>query len=299
MTVFNTPLVSIIIPTYNHAHYLGRALQSVFDQTYLNWEVIIIDNNSTDNTSDLVASFLDYHVNYFKINNNGVIAASRNMGLRAAKGVWVAFLDSDDWWSLNKLEMCLKYAKDDVDLIHHNLDITYDNTHFLSRTVTRGRHLKPPVLKDLLLKGNPIVNSTVVVRKDVLIKVGGVNEDQSMIASEDYNLWLRVSAATDRFRYVPVSLGGYQIHRSAVSQRDMSISNFAAISEFEDNLTEGELKGVHKFLNYISGRFNYLKKNYSTASVSLKKSLTLKKPKLLLKTMWMLIIIYIQNTKYP
>ena len=86
-----TPLVSIVIPTYNHARYLGRALQSVLDQTYINWEAIIIDNHSTDNTDQLVASFSDSRIIYLKIHNNGVIASSRNAGIREAKGEWIAF----------------------------------------------------------------------------------------------------------------------------------------------------------------------------------------------------------------
>jgi glycosyltransferase involved in cell wall biosynthesis len=91
-----SPLVSVVIPTYNHARYLGRALQSVLDQTYKNWEAIVIDNHSTDNTAELIASFADQRITYLKIHNNGVIAASRNAGIRAAKGEWLAFLDSDD-----------------------------------------------------------------------------------------------------------------------------------------------------------------------------------------------------------
>ena len=101
MNATATPLVSVIIPTYNQAHYLVRALQSVLDQTYINWEAIVIDNYSTDNTDEVMADFADPSVTYLKIHNNGVIAASRNEGIRAAKGEWVAFLDSDDWWEKN------------------------------------------------------------------------------------------------------------------------------------------------------------------------------------------------------
>ena len=69
-----TPLVSVVIPTYNHARYLGRALQSVLDQTYVNWEAIVIDNHSTDNTDEVMASFANTRITYLKIHNNGVIA---------------------------------------------------------------------------------------------------------------------------------------------------------------------------------------------------------------------------------
>ena len=94
----NAPLVSIIIPTYNRAEDLKRALQSVFDQTFADWEILIVDNHSIDNTDDVVKLFDDPRIRLFKIHNDGVVAASRNLGLKHAVGEYVAFLDSDDWW---------------------------------------------------------------------------------------------------------------------------------------------------------------------------------------------------------
>ena len=102
----NLPLISIIIPTYNHAKYLGRALRSIVDQSFSSWEAIIIDNFSKDNTEDVVKSFPNNKIKYFRLNNNGVIAKSRNFGILKARGEWIAFLDSDDWWTKNKLQIC-------------------------------------------------------------------------------------------------------------------------------------------------------------------------------------------------
>ena len=92
----NTPahfnkLISIIIPTFNHGQFLDRALKSIINQTYTNWEVIIVDNHSTDNTTKIVKSFKSSKITYFKIHNNGIIAKSRNAGIYAAKGEWIAF----------------------------------------------------------------------------------------------------------------------------------------------------------------------------------------------------------------
>ena len=217
MSNSSEPLISIIIPTYNHSRYLGRALQSIYDQTYGNWEAIIIDNHSTDDTCDVVKKFDDPRVSYLKIHNGGIIAASRNMGINAAKGNWLAFLDSDDWWSADKLEICSKYIDHNLDLVHHDLDVVYDQPSLFRRHVTCSRQLKSPMLKDLLIKGNAIVNSTVIVRKKLLTKVGGISEDKNMVASEDYNTWLRIAALTERFRYIPKSLGCYQVHSNGVS----------------------------------------------------------------------------------
>ena len=97
------PFFSIIIPTYNQANFLKKCLNSVFKQTFKNFEVIIIDNSSTDHTKEILSKYKKKIV-YKKINNKGVIAKSRNIGIKNSNGNWVAFLDSDDTWKNNKLE---------------------------------------------------------------------------------------------------------------------------------------------------------------------------------------------------
>ena len=97
--------VSIILPTYNRASsFLKEAIDSVINQSYMNWELIVIDNNSTDNTIDLVESYKSNKIFIYQINNNGVIAKSRNLGIEKSSGDYVAFLDSDDFWYKNKLQ---------------------------------------------------------------------------------------------------------------------------------------------------------------------------------------------------
>ena len=219
-------LVSVVIPSYNHARYLGRALQSVLDQTYTNWEEIVIDNHSTDNTDEGMTIFTDPRITYLKIQNNGVIAASRNVGIRAAKGEWIAFLDSDDWWTEDKLQLCFSYINDKVDLVYHDLEIVSDKHKLFSRKIIKSRQVKPPVLIDLLLKGNAIVNSSVVVRRSLLEQIGGINESVEMIAAEDYNTWLRIAQLTAQFVYLPRILGYYLTHNQSISQMALSTANF-------------------------------------------------------------------------
>ena len=100
------PLVSIVIPTYNHAKFISKALKSILDQTFKDWEAIIIDNQSTDQTNDILSKYSDPRIKSYKIDNNGIIAKSRNLGIKLSKGKWIAFLDSDDWWTSEKLEVC-------------------------------------------------------------------------------------------------------------------------------------------------------------------------------------------------
>jgi len=264
-----TPLVSIIIPTYNHALYLGRALQSVFDQSFFNWEVIVIDNHSTDNTDEVIASFLDSRVTYLKIHNNGVIAKSRNAGICAAQGEWIAFLDSDDWWAVDKLHVFFDCISEKVDLVYHDLKIVSDEPRFFRRKTINPWQVKAPVLMNLLLKGNCIGNSSAVVRKSLLQQIGGINESAEMIAAEDYNTWLRIAQLTEQFVYLPRQLGYYFIHNQSVSQKDMSVSGRYAVAEFVPSLSASQKLKLEANFRYTTGRFNYSVGNYDEAKENL------------------------------
>ena len=104
-------LVSIIMPSYNTAPYIGETIQSVLNQTYQNWEIIIMDDCSTDNTDEVVASIKDERIKYFHNEKNSGAAVSRNRALREAQGRWIAFLDSDDIWMPEKLEKQISFMK--------------------------------------------------------------------------------------------------------------------------------------------------------------------------------------------
>lgn len=102
------PLVSVVIPTYNRADLIGETIRSVVDQTYTHWELIIVDDGSQDNTREVVAEFSDKRISYFSIQHSGIFGKVRNEGLKVSKGTYVAFLDSDDLWSAEKLEVQVK-----------------------------------------------------------------------------------------------------------------------------------------------------------------------------------------------
>jgi len=203
-------LVSVVIPTYNHAHFLQQALQSVVDQSYSNWEALVVDNHSDDHTDDVVASFADPRIRLLKIHNNGVIAASRNLGIRNSRGEWVAFLDSDDYWHVKKLEISIRYLKKGADIVYHNMYKVQErgNASWRRRYVWR---LKSPVMTDLIIKGNALPNSSVVVRRQLLIEIDGLDESRDLITYEDYDAWIRIAALTERFVLIPRILGYYWI----------------------------------------------------------------------------------------
>ena len=105
-------LVSIIMPSWNTARFIRESIDSVRNQTYTNWELLIVDDCSTDNTDEIVASYSDERIRYFKNKKNSGAALTRNRALREARGEWIAVLDSDDLWTPEKLERQLQFMKE-------------------------------------------------------------------------------------------------------------------------------------------------------------------------------------------
>ena len=291
-------LVSIVVPTYNHSIYLKRALESIINQTYENWEVIVIDNHSTDNTFEVVANFKNNRIKYLKVHNKGIIAISRNIGIKSANGEWIAFLDSDDWWTRDKLEICIQSINEKVDFIYHDLEIIANNSRIFSRKKIKSRKLKKPVLIDLLTEGNAIGNSSVVVRKKFLDEINGIDESKELVAAEDYNTWLRIAKLTDQFVYLKKRLGYYLVHDQSVSKKDMSIPARYAIKEFSGLLTQYQKTKQEAFLKYISGRFNFLNLNYKKSMKDLLFTLKNGGISLKVRSLYMIIIIKLTKGKY-
>jgi teichuronic acid biosynthesis glycosyltransferase TuaG len=219
------PLVSIVIPTYNHAHFLTEAIHSVLAQTCDNWEVIIVNNFSTDDTESIVAGFKDARIKLINFANGGAIAASRNVGIRLATAEYVAFLDSDDFWEPKKLEICLSVLhQEKLDWVCHGECWFGDG---IEKKVTYGP-LSRASFDALLYKGNCISTSAVVVRRSSLVALAGFNESLELVTSEDYELWLRLTQRGARLNFINDILGSYRIH--AGGQSRAAIRNMLATS---------------------------------------------------------------------
>lgn len=108
----NNSLVSIISPTYNCGRFIAKTIESVLAQTYQNWELLIVDDCSTDNTKEVVARYADPRIKYHCLEHNSGAAVARNTALKMAKGRWIAFLDSDDLWLPEKLEKQIRFMTD-------------------------------------------------------------------------------------------------------------------------------------------------------------------------------------------
>ena len=210
----NSPLVSIVIPTYNHAPMLQRALATVVEQTHQNWNAIVVNNFSTDNTLEIVAAFNDPRIQCVNFQNNGVIGASRNKGIALATGKYVAFLDSDDTWFPTKLEKCIEILESGSDLVCH-AEYWIDESG-KSRLVAYGPS-EAATHHNLIYKGNRISTSATVVRAALLKEVHGFDVAPELISTEDYDLWIRLAAKSDKFAFISEPLGEYHRHDNNVS----------------------------------------------------------------------------------
>lgn len=259
----DTPLISIVIPTYNRADLIPKAIQSVLDQTYQNWELIIVDNYSDDRTKEVIDSFRDPRISMLLIPRTGSVAASRNFGIQHSKGEWIAFLDSDDWWFPAKLSSVCKVIQNNPDLIYHDLQIVSGPEDAKSRRKTKSRKLKDPIFLDLLLNGNDIALSSVTVRKSIFMKVNGMNESPTFLAIEDYETWLRIAQITNLFAYIPKTLGAYRLHDRNIGK----INNFQylsnALKEYIDELDKKQLRRYQSLYIYQIARSNYHDKKFN------------------------------------
>ncbi len=185
----------------------------MLDQTYSHWEALVIDNHSQDNTEEVVNGFGDPRIRLLKIHNHGVIAASRNMGMRAAQGDWIAFLDSDDCWYANKLEIIMAaVAADDAYDVLSTDELMVDVNTGSSRILRHGPY-QEDFYKILLLEGNRMSPSATVVRRAFLERHGlAFDESQAYITVEDYGLWLNLARSGARFKFIHQVQGEYVIH---------------------------------------------------------------------------------------
>jgi glycosyltransferase involved in cell wall biosynthesis len=296
------PFFSIIVPTYNRVKTLQKTIKSVLNQTFTDFELLIMDDGSTDDTSIMVGAILDSRIIYEWAENSGGPARPRNRGIALARGDWICFLDADDWWTPDKLKVCFDNINERVDLIYHDLEIVSLSSDQLRRRFKKGWQLHKPILIDLLVKGNAISNSSAVIRKIILNQVGAIDERKEMIASEDYNTWLRAATITENFLYIPKTLGYYLIHDQNISGKDMSLNWELACTEFVNILSRVQKNKLMSEIQYFRGRWAFCQENYPVAVLSLKFCLLHGRPLIALKSSYMLFIIAVKsillNRKY-
>ena len=213
-----TPLISIVIPAYNVANYIGEALSSVFIQDFTNYEVIVVNDGSTDTPAleKVLAPYRD-RINYIQQENRG-ISAARNVALRAARGKLIALLDSDDAWLEGKLTEQLEFMKQGNYVMVYAAALLFgdapwpEGTTFMDRSPSDG----PVTLESLLDIKCTVVVSTVIMRKDLVEQAGYFDESDRNIV-EDFDLWLRLARIGTRIGYQKKVVAKYRYRSDSIS----------------------------------------------------------------------------------
>lgn len=183
-----SPLISIIMPAYNAEKYIGQAIESVINQTYTNWELIVLDDGSKDCTKSIVLEKVkkDKKIRLLENNRNMGVSATRNRGVQKAKGDWIAFLDSDDVWELEKLKKQVTFWQ-----THMDAKIIFTASSFINEANKKADyilHVPEKVGFKELLKQNVISCSSVLVQKKYLLKYAMPGDK----LHEDYTVWLKI-----------------------------------------------------------------------------------------------------------
>jgi len=225
----NHPLVTVIIPAYNHEAYISECIESVFNQTYKNIQLIVINDGSTDNTKQLIQKILDQKNDAFSFiskKNEGLIK-TLNLGISLAQGTYFCILASDDFWMPNKIEKQVAVMEKNPDA-----GVVFSDTYFcygMKKTEVKYSKYKPRLLKikqgvpvnlyNRLIVENLVISTTVLIRLDVLKSVGNFDDT---LTYEDYDMWLRISKKYNII-YLNEPMAYYRIHAANFSKQNLKM----------------------------------------------------------------------------
>jgi glycosyltransferase involved in cell wall biosynthesis len=252
------PLISIIVPTYNRGHLIEKTLLSLLNQSDSRYEIIVVDDGSTDNTEDIIKSYLSDKVSYYK-KENGERAASRNFGTQKARGLYINWFDSDDLALENHVAKAISSieAHDNLDWFHLN----YNIVNPFGELIKNGNKILN--VNEGLKKGNIFSCNGVFVKKEIALK-NPFNEDRALSASEDYELWLRLLSQYPCICINTITSSIVQHDERSVLMSDPQklISRF---EKFIHYTTSNE--GIR---NFLGNNYSYfVMKNYLILSVDL------------------------------
>ncbi len=226
--VMEPPLVSVVIPAYNQAQFLGQAIQSVLEQRYQNLEIIVVNDASTDNTPQVAAQFKDSRLKYITHSQNRGLPAARNTGMRASKGEIIALLDSDDIFPPDKLQVNVDFLRE-----HPEIGVTYNPRFNLNHSAESIRDLwRPPKTVGLndFIQGFPFSPSDMVIRREWAFKVGLFDAGYRS-GGEDLDFPCRLALAGCQFAGVDRALNYRRFH---AGRRKKNLAN--RLNDYENAL---------------------------------------------------------------
>ena len=212
-------LVSIIMPTYNCAKFIGKTIESVIAQTYENWELIIIDDCSKDNTEEVVSEYKDNRIKYHRLENNSGAAVARTEAMKKASGRYMAFLDSDDLWKKDKLEKQLEFMNEN----NYNFTCTeYEQIDEEGNKLNKVIKVKKRADYNRILLDCPVGNSTVMYNVEKL----GKFEVPNIRKRNDDALWLQILKKEKYIYGMTEVLMEYRIRSNSISSNKLSLVKY-------------------------------------------------------------------------
>ena len=259
------PLVSVLVPAYNHEQYVEEALQSIINQTYQNIELIVINDGSTDGTGRVIERFIqrnpEFRITYLEQKNEG-ICKTLNKGLKIARGKYVALLASDDKWTPDKTIKQVQFMER-----NDNIGLVFSDHYFMRfREITeiKATDYKPSIRRcfkrgvqnvniyEKLLTEDIIPALTVLMRKDCIDRLGGFDAD---LEAEDYDMWLRM-AKEYPIAFIDEPLAYYRVHETNLSNRVMNMHSIRFLMKvLRKQYSKKPLKGQYWKVGYLFFKF--------------------------------------------
>jgi glycosyltransferase involved in cell wall biosynthesis len=283
------PLISVIIPTYNSAAFVPQAIESVRQQTYEYFEIIVIDDGSTDHTEAVLQPYLN-SIRYFKKSNGGPSAA-RNLGIAKARGEFIAFQDADDLWLPEKLQVQMDYlaTHPEIAVVYTDL-IQFNHQGQVSFSLTERYGAIPSgYIFEELLVNHAVTLSSVIVRRSCIDEVGGF--DESLIGAEDYNFYLRM-ARRFQFGFLNQPLVQKRLHTHNLSDNleqmcEDEIKNLDKIDRmFPDARIPKRRLAARIYTRF--GKYYFSQQRFAEARGCFQKAFRLSPPGLATLPLWML-----------
>lgn len=294
---FQSPLVSVIIPAYNAAGFIGETLTSVFSQTYSNYEVIVVNDGSPDaeQLEKVLAPFRD-RLTYLEQENKGPSAA-RNNAIGKARGEFVAFLDSDDSWLPDYLEEQIKLIRSEP-----GFDMVYSDALLFGDSSLSGRSFMecapstgPVTFESLLLYQTSVITSGTVVRRQAVIDAGLF--DERFIRCEDFDLWIRLAHRGARIGFQEQVLARHRTHDASLAANEIAMiesqvevlkkaKQTLALSEAEHKLIDRQLENCAAQIERERGKQYLANRDYDRAAASFTRANTFYKSRKLQLVIW-------------
>jgi len=259
-------LVSVIVPLFNAEKYIAETIQSVIDQTYNTWELIIIDDCSTDRSREVVQSFvkIDDRIRLIESESNfGGPAGPRNIGVGCSEGEYIAFLDADDVWLNDKLTKEIEYIISSGADIVHTLANTIDENSLITgefqnqRVYNKLKYILSA--KSIIYYTNYININSVLMRNDKNISF---NIDKNLIAMEDWKLWMESLYNGKRVVLLEEKLLNYRVHSSSISNRHSDIGYRKSLYLLSLTLLKKEIPLKHYIFSTLFNIFKIFMKNF-------------------------------------